>query len=90
MLEISHPNAVTYYIVRSDAETLVTHGVLGSEQVCSTGQPLLSTYVEQADYLADLVALGVDVEDEEFLAQLAADVEAAESQMPTPTPTEAP
>ena len=90
MLEISHPNSVTFYIVQSDTETLVTWGVIGIEQVCSTGQPILNAYTDQDDFLIDLAALGVDVEDEMFLQTLADSVAEAEAQFPTPTPTEAP
>jgi len=80
MKEIRYPAAVTYYVVRDAKGKLVTHGVLGKAQVCSTGQPFLDTYTVQSEYLAAIATLGVDVKDATLLEKLEASASSAEAQ----------
>ena len=60
-LEIKHPEQTTYFICREDDMfTITAHGIVESGQCMITGQPIMDKYLDEAEWIAILIAAGID------------------------------
>ena len=65
-LEIKNPEQTTYYICREDDTfTITAYGSVEPNQVMKTGQPIMDEYLDEAEWLAILLAAGIDPTQEE-------------------------
>ena len=64
--EIKNPSQTTYFICREDDTfTITAYGSVEPNQVMKTGQPIMDTYLDEAEWLAILLAAGIDPNQEE-------------------------
>jgi len=76
-LEINYPEQTTYFICREDDTFTVTaYGIVETNQCMITGQPIMDQYLDEAEWIAILIAAGIDPEEilakgasEELMAQ---------------------
>ena len=60
-LEIKYPQQTTYFICREDDMfTITAYGVVESGQCMITGQPIMDQYLDEAEWIAILIAAGID------------------------------
>ena len=65
-LEIKNPEQTTYFICREDDTfTITAYGSVEPTQVMKTGQPIMDEYLDEAEWLAILIAAGIDPTQEE-------------------------
>ena len=65
-LEIKNPEQKTYFICREDDTfTITAYGSVEPTQVMKTGQPIMDEYLDEAEWLAILLAAGIDPTQEE-------------------------
>lgn len=72
MTNINHPTQTTYFICREDETfTITAYGEVTPEQVMSTNQPIVDTYLDKAEWEAILIENGIDPNpDEDELGDL--------------------
>ena len=60
-LEIQYPEQTTYFICREDDTfTITAYGVVEPNQCMITGQPIMDEYLDEAEWIAILIAAGID------------------------------
>ena len=61
-LEIKNPEQTTYFICRERMIHLqiTAYGSVEPTQVMKTGQPIMDEYLDEAEWLAILIAAGID------------------------------
>jgi len=65
-LEIKNPEQTTYFICREDDTfTITAYGSVKTTQTMNTGQPIMDEYLDEAEWLAILIAAGIDPTQEE-------------------------
>lgn len=65
-LEIKNPEQTTYFICIEDGTfTITAYGSVEPNQVMKTGQPIMDEYLDEAEWLAILLAAGIDPNKEE-------------------------
>lgn len=65
-LEIKNPEQTTYFICREDDTfTITAYGSVEPNQVMKTGQPIMDEYLDESEWLAILLAAGIDPNQEE-------------------------
>ena len=65
-LEIRNPEQTTYYICyNADRSEITAYGSVEPTQVMKTGQPIMDEYIDEAEWLAILLAAGIDPNQEE-------------------------
>lgn len=65
MTEIKKPEVTTYFICREDETfTITAHGEVSPQQVMKTGQPIVDTYTDKAEWEAELIEGGIELEEE--------------------------
>ena len=59
--KIEYPEQTTYFICREDETfTITAYGSVEPTQVMETGQPILDSYLDEAEWAAILIAAGID------------------------------
>lgn len=59
--KIEYPEQTTYFICREDETfTITAYGSVEPTQVMETGQPILDSYLDEAEWAAILIAEGID------------------------------
>ena len=73
---IKNPEQTTYFICREDETfTIVAYGSVEPTQTMNTGQPIVDTYLDKAEWEAKLVEGGIDLNEEEDLDSPLSDIE---------------
>jgi len=66
MKSIKNPEQTTYFICREDDTfTITAYGSVETTQTMNTGQPIMDEYLDEAEWLAILMAAGIDPTQEE-------------------------
>jgi len=66
MKSIKNPEQTTYFICREDDTfTITAYGSVETTQTMNTGQPIMDEYLDEAEWLAILIAAGIDPTQEE-------------------------
>ena len=66
MKSIVNPEQKTYFICREDDTfTITAYGSVETTQTMNTGQPIMDEYLDEAEWLAILLAAGIDPTQEE-------------------------
>ena len=66
MNSIKNPEQTTYFICREDDTfTITAYGSVETTQTMNTGQPIMDEYLDEAEWLAILIAAGIDPTQEE-------------------------
>ena len=66
MKSIVNPEQTTYFICREDDTfTITAYGSVETTQTMNTGQPIMDEYLDEAEWLAILIAAGIDPTQEE-------------------------
>lgn len=68
MNSIVNPEQTTYFICREDETyTITAYGSVEPHQTMNTGQQIVDTYLDKAEWEAKLLEGGIKIEDEEYL-----------------------
>ena len=66
MNSIKNPEQTTYFICREDETfTIMAYGSVEPHQTMNTGQPIVDTYLDKAEWEAKLVEGGITIEENE-------------------------
>ena len=66
MNSIVNPEQTTYFICKEDNTfTITAYGSVEPNQVMKTGQPIMDEYLDESEWLAILLAAGIDPNQEE-------------------------
>jgi len=65
MKSIVNPEQTTYFICREDdTYTITAYGSVEPNQTMNTGQPIMDTYLDKAEWEAKLLEGGITLEEE--------------------------
>ena len=65
MKTIKNPEQTTYFICREDDTfTITAYGSVEPNQTMNTGQPIMDTYLDKAEWEAKLLEGGITLEEE--------------------------
>jgi hypothetical protein len=65
MKSINNPEQTTYFICREDEKfTITAYGEVEPSQTMNTGQPIMDTYLDKAEWEAKLLEGGITLEQE--------------------------
>lgn len=65
MKSINNPEQTTYFICREDETyTITAYGSVEPNQTMNTGQPIMDTYLDKAEWEAKLLEGGITLEQE--------------------------
>jgi len=68
MNSIKNPEQTTYFICREDETfTIMAHGSVEPHQTMNTGQPIVDTYLDKAEWEAKLIEGGITLDEEELV-----------------------
>jgi len=66
MKNIKNPEQTTYFICREDDTfTITAYGSVEPNQTMNTGQPIIDTYLDKAEWEAKLLEGGITLEESE-------------------------
>jgi len=66
MKSINNPEQTTYFICREDDTfTITAYGSVEPNQTMNTGQPIMDTYLDKAEWEAKLLEGGITLEESE-------------------------
>ena len=64
MNSVKNPQQTTYFICREDETyTIMAYGSVEPHQTMNTGQPIVDTYLDKAEWEAKLVEGGIELEE---------------------------
>jgi len=65
MNNIKNPEVETYFICKDNENAITAYGSVQPEQTMNTGQPIVDTYLDKAEWEATLLEGGITIEQDE-------------------------